>query len=312
MTILRSLHDAFHCLSPLKEISTPRTAHIQLQRDTRHDHHVNVEGMRTDKEDCKDHVAPYRADSLADSLAHSQMSDAMDVDPLPLNQNENEDDAIINCICRFGKGVDDDDAIRCDQCGTWQHSLCYFFQTPLPADEELYLCAGCAPREMDGEAARQRMERKIRKLEVFGDQVLELRCEIQQRSDEIWRFQMQHDENSGDLVTNGPGLEAEATADSYSVLDDLVSNRRYLEEVMERTRTERDAITRRVTELEEDLSRVRRNDLTRVEELRAKWAVAAAQPRLWTTACALGGKAAVPHTKPPILLAPPVKIKKGV
>src|ERR1700760_1162790 len=108
--------------------------------------------METIEKDHNFHVSP-RADSF---IAVSD--DAMDVD----DPSSPEDDAIIKCICGFGKGFDDDDAIICDMCRTWQHTLCYFYQRPLPDDHEQYLCQDCGgPKDdLDVNAAAARMRRK--------------------------------------------------------------------------------------------------------------------------------------------------------
>jgi hypothetical protein len=238
-----------------------------------------------------------RADSFVDVI----VTDAMDLDASTPPPNA-EDDAVIKCVCGFGKGVDDDDAIICDECGTWQHTLCYFYQQPLPADDEQYLCVECRPRsDVDVNAAASRMRRKVRTVSTIADRISELSCEILVREEELHALVAEIAYVEADLHFKGPILQAHATPAAWAMLDEWHYEHQNLQHEIAKALHERDAIRLRLRELEDDGNRVKRNEPTKAEELKLRWADRSATPKLWTTACSLGARAAVPHALPPVL-----------
>ncbi|KIW08498.1 uncharacterized protein PV09_01393 [Verruconis gallopava] len=247
----------------------------------------------------KDHN--FRASPRADSFI-AVSDDSMDADdvqsPAPV-----EDEAVIKCVCGFGKGYDDDDAIICDNCRTWQHTLCYFYQRPLPSDDEQYLCLDCggARDDLDINAAAVRMRRKIRTLATIADRISELSCEIVARNEELDKLGCELSCVESDIYLKGPLLAEHGTAASWAVLDEWHEEYSLLRYEIDKTIAERDAIRARVDELEDDANRVKRNEPTKAEELKSRLDDEAAGPKLWTTACSLGNRAAVPHSLPPIL-----------
>jgi hypothetical protein len=242
-----------------------------------------------------------RADSFVDVAIED--TDAMDLDDAP-QQTETGDDAVIKCICGFGKGYDDDDAIICDRCGTWQHTLCYFHRRPLPADDEQYLCVGCSgPRDdVDANAASSRMRRKVQTLETITARISELSCEILVRQQELHTLETEISDVISDLHFKGPLLVERATPAAWEVLDEWYSEHEYLRKEVAKTMKERDAIQQRVAELEDDGNRVKRNEPTKAEEQKARWMNLDAPPKLWTTACSLSNRPAIPHAMPPVLM----------
>jgi hypothetical protein len=241
----------------------------------------------------------FKSSPRADSFVDAVIIDAIDLE----TQTTSEDHAIIKCVCGFGKGADDDDAIICDQCGTWQHTLCYFYQKSLPADDAQYLCVECKPRpDVDANAAASRMRQKLQALSAISDRISELSCEILVREEELQGLEYELASLSVDLSIKAPLLQAHATPAARSMLDELHAEYLHLQHRIARTAQERDAIRLRVEELEDDGNRVKRNEVTRAEELKLRWRDRGSVPKLWTMACSLGDRAAVPYALPPVLM----------
>ena len=249
--------------------------------------------------DQHDHIykSSPRADSFVDTASTMNEDDAMDIDvgaqptDLPIaassgiSADNSDADAIISCICGFGKGYDDDDAIMCDRCGTWQHTLCYFYLTPMPAEDATYLCATCAPRSgLQHPLAAARMRKKLHRLALFSDRISELRCEDSQRSSEIDALELEKQEIERDFEILGPVLEAQGfCSDGWEVLDQWYTDLQNIRKQLDQLRRTRAQIQSQLLALEGDLDRVKRNERTLKEEARDNWTEHDIENRLWRT-----------------------------
>ncbi|WVQ68740.1 uncharacterized protein L199_006949 [Kwoniella botswanensis] len=63
-----------------------------------------------------------------------------------------EENTIIRCICGFTE--DDGFTIQCENCGAWEHGICFGYMDAASAPEQ-YFCELCEPRPYDAAGARQ-------------------------------------------------------------------------------------------------------------------------------------------------------------
>ncbi|WVW78997.1 hypothetical protein I302_100960 [Kwoniella bestiolae CBS 10118] len=63
-----------------------------------------------------------------------------------------EENTIIRCICGFTE--DDGFTIQCENCGAWEHGICFGYVDAASAPEQ-YFCELCEPRPFDAAAAKQ-------------------------------------------------------------------------------------------------------------------------------------------------------------
>ena len=103
------------------------------------------------------HIATFDDQAPAATKRSIQHETSANVD----GQAEGDENGIIKCICAY---VDDDGStVYCEQCRTWQHSECYYYNDggvlPDLAKIEHY-CSDCKPRHLDHRAAHERQKRK--------------------------------------------------------------------------------------------------------------------------------------------------------
>ncbi|KAL8723325.1 MAG: hypothetical protein Q9225_000377 [Loekoesia sp. 1 TL-2023] len=96
--------------------------------------------------------------AVVDPLIANGLSPSKPVPPqaLPAPGPEEEEDYTIKCICGFHD--DDGNTVLCEQCQTWQHTECYYFEggEVLDVSEIEHCCADCKPRRLDARAATER------------------------------------------------------------------------------------------------------------------------------------------------------------
>ena len=87
-------------------------------------------------------------------------------EPVIANEEEEEDDSTIKCVCGFKH--DDGSSVFCESCKTWQHTECYYWIPELgrpKSKEELeritHLCMDCHQRPLDIQAAITRQKTKL-------------------------------------------------------------------------------------------------------------------------------------------------------
>ncbi|KAK8846548.1 hypothetical protein IAR55_005634 [Kwoniella newhampshirensis] len=66
-----------------------------------------------------------------------------------------EDNTVIRCICGFTE--DDGFTIQCEECGAWEHGMCFGYLDEASAPDT-YFCELCRPRPVDAVSARQAQE----------------------------------------------------------------------------------------------------------------------------------------------------------
>ena len=73
------------------------------------------------------------------------------------NQQENDEDYTIKCICSYAD--DDGNTVLCERCDTWQHIECYYklYGKEVP---EVHFCTDCLPQELDPKRAREGQRRR--------------------------------------------------------------------------------------------------------------------------------------------------------
>lgn len=263
-----------------------------------------------------------RADSFVDTTddAMTVSTDPTEVDVTMRDDGDEEPeaDAIIKCICGYGAGYDDDDCTSCMMCETWQHNLCYFvvLGRPVPKEDDHFFCIDCAASlDVDPALARDAMRRKLRKLELIGDRMSELQCEIAQREEEMQDLQDQLACVESEWYTHGVALAAQGLLPDSSdgevgeIWEDWAKEHFLIAQDRARTLEERDAILARIGELEADAERTRLNEPTQ-RELNARAEKAYYEklkgtPAFWTTASSLGTRSCYYWSKPPCLLGRP-------
>ena len=110
------------------------------------------------------HIAPAAWPKTERTL--SPTSSALPLGEVPPNDNQDDDDSTIKCICGFQH--DDGSSVQCDRCQTWQHTGCYYYdevRDRVPLQDELtaidHLCADCGPRPINVQAAVNRQRARL-------------------------------------------------------------------------------------------------------------------------------------------------------
>jgi hypothetical protein len=253
-----------------------------------------------------------RADSFVDNTTDDAMESStnfevdLEVRVADAEVNYDDDNAMIKCVCGFGKGFDDDNCAFCEGCETWQHTLCYFLSqgTKIPGEDEWYRCVDCEPSsQVDAELARNKMSRKLKRVARLEDQIHELTCEIRVRDEEIVQLQVELEDLEDDLYRHGPKLDATGgpDTDEWYLLDILHDEWCELGHQIFTTRNRRRETQARMVTLEMDLELLQRNEPTITEQIWSKRASQKPVPVLFTTAESLGLRCCQPRALPPVV-----------
>ena len=145
---------------------TDKSRYSSSSRESNVDQAFQPAEFQTEKESLtKNEMAPDLPHSPGSSIVNhiSNYNQGSLFESELLSVEKKEETYKIKCICGFD--ADDGNTVLCDQCDTWQHIECYYFNRIETDTFDLssveHLCADCSPRHYDKKAAIARQTKRF-------------------------------------------------------------------------------------------------------------------------------------------------------